>query len=73
MGAMEAPFVAEGNNVRGIVAMGLTVKPWLEYLTEIFERAHEAGIKLIVYPLGNPSGFDRGTRYNIDNDKGDVV
>ncbi|ASS48625.1 MAG: hypothetical protein CHH17_07725 [Candidatus Fluviicola riflensis] len=35
MGAMEAPFVAEGNNVRGIVAMGLTVKPWLEYLTEM--------------------------------------
>lgn len=35
MGAMEAPFVAEGKNVRGIIAMGLTVKSWLEYLTEM--------------------------------------
>lgn len=35
LGAMEAPFVAEGNNVRGVIAMGLTVKPWLEYLTEM--------------------------------------
>jgi uncharacterized protein len=35
MGAMEAPFIADGKNVRGIVAMGLTVKPWLEYLTEM--------------------------------------
>jgi uncharacterized protein len=35
MGAMQAPFVAQGNNVRGIIAMGLTVKPWLEYLTEM--------------------------------------
>lgn len=44
----------------------------LKYLSEIFDRAHEAGLKLIVYPLGNPSGFDRGTRYNSDNDKGDA-
>ena len=35
MGAMQAPFVAEGKNVRGIIAMGLTVRPWLEYLTEM--------------------------------------
>jgi len=35
LGAMEAPFVAEGNHVRGLIAMGLTVKPWLEYLTEM--------------------------------------
>ena len=35
LGAMEAPFVAEGNHVRGVIAMGLTVKPWLEYLTEM--------------------------------------
>jgi len=35
MGAMQAPFVAAGKNVRGIIAMGLTVKPWLEYLTEM--------------------------------------
>lgn len=44
----------------------------LKYLPEIIARAHDAGLKLIVYPLGNPSGFDRGTRYNIDNDKGDA-
>lgn len=35
MGGMEAPFVAEGKNVKGIIAMGITVKPWLEYLTEM--------------------------------------
>lgn len=35
MGGMEAPFVAAGKNVRGIIAMGITIKPWLEYLTEM--------------------------------------
>lgn len=44
----------------------------LKYLPEIIDKAHAAGLKLIVYPLGNPSGFDRGSRYNIDNDKGDA-
>lgn len=35
MGGMEAPFVADGKHVKGIIAMGITVKPWLEYLTEM--------------------------------------
>lgn len=35
MGGMEAPFIALNNNVRGIIIMGITMKPWLEYLTEM--------------------------------------
>lgn len=35
MGGMEAPFVALNNNVKGIIVMGITMKPWLEYLTEM--------------------------------------
>ncbi len=35
MGGMEAPFVAHNNNVKGIIVMGITMKPWLEYLTEM--------------------------------------
>ncbi|MCW5911013.1 MAG: alpha/beta hydrolase [Cyclobacteriaceae bacterium] len=35
MGGIEAPLVASGNSIRGIIAMGITVKPWLEYLTEM--------------------------------------
>lgn len=37
---------------------------------EIFNLAHEKGVKIILYPLGNPSGFYAGLRYNIDNDRG---
>ncbi|MDI1234144.1 MAG: alpha/beta fold hydrolase [bacterium] len=35
MGGMEAPYVAAGSNVKGIIVMGITMKPWLEYLTEM--------------------------------------
>lgn len=38
---------------------------------EIFNYAHNKGVKVVLYPLGNPSGFYAGLRYNIDNDKGD--
>lgn len=38
MGGMEAPFVAEGENVKGIIAMGITIKPWMEYLTEMLRN-----------------------------------
>ncbi len=41
------------------------------YGNEIFDAAHKAGIKVIMYPIGNPSGFSAGLRYNIDNDKGE--
>lgn len=44
----------------------------LNYIHEIIDYAHKKNIKLIIYPLGNPSGFENGLRYNIDNDKGDV-
>lgn len=37
---------------------------------EIFNYAHDNGVKVILYPLGNPSGFHAGLRYNIDNDVG---
>lgn len=37
---------------------------------EIFDYAHKQGVKVILYPLDNPSGFSAGTRYNIDNDPG---
>lgn len=35
MGGMEAPFICEGEKVKGIIVMGVTVKSWLEYLTEM--------------------------------------
>lgn len=35
MGGMEAPFVADGHQVKGIIAMGITIKNWCEYLTEM--------------------------------------
>jgi len=44
----------------------------LRYVDELFAKAHEKGIKVILYPLGNPSGFETGSRYNIDEDKGDA-
>lgn len=43
----------------------------LHDLNEIIDYAHERGIKLIVYPLGNPSGFEKGTSFNVDRDPGD--
>ncbi len=42
----------------------------LKYFNEIADYVHGLGLKLIIYPLGNPSGFEKGLRYNIDNDKG---
>lgn len=44
----------------------------LEYCNEWFTKAHNVGIKVILYPLGNPSGFETGSRYNIDSDKGEA-
>ncbi len=43
----------------------------LDHLDEIVDRAHRRELKVIIYPLGNPSGFENGLRYNIDGDKGD--
>lgn len=50
------------------IAGALTI---LNYFDELVDCAHRRGIKLIIYPLGNPSGFEKGIRYNADNDKGE--
>lgn len=36
----------------------------------IVQQAHARGVKLIIYPLRNPSGYERGLRYNADHDRG---
>ena len=42
------------------------------HLDKIVDLIHGNGFKVIIYPLRNPSGFEKGLRYNIDNDKGDA-
>jgi predicted deacylase len=39
----------------------------LNYINRIIDYTHKRNIKVIIYPLGNPSGFEIGTRYSIDN------
>jgi len=41
------------------------------HLNKIVDFLHNHGLKVIIYPLRNPSGFETGLRYNIDNDAGD--
>lgn len=43
----------------------------MEHAGEIFDYAHERGVKLIIFPLDNPSGFERGLHYNMENDLGE--
>jgi hypothetical protein len=50
------------------VAGALTV---LNHLDELADEAHRRGLRLVVYPLGNPSGFERGLRYNADHHVGE--
>lgn len=38
----------------------------LQYFNRMFDYAHKRGVKLIVYPLGNPAGFDARQRYNTN-------
>ncbi len=45
------------------VAGPLTI---IQYFDRIFDYAHKRGVKLIIYPLGNPAGFDARQRYNTD-------
>ena len=45
------------------VAGPLTI---IQYFNRIFDYAHKRGVKLIIYPLGNPAGFDARQRYNPD-------
>jgi len=39
----------------------------LNYINRIIDYAHKRNIKVIIYPLGNPSGFEIGARYSTDN------
>lgn len=48
-----------GDEIAGPIALATQLGP-------IFDRAGDAGIKLIIYPLANPSGFELGSRYNAD-------
>lgn len=41
------------------------------HLGEVLDHAHRRGVKVLCYPLGNPSGYDRGLRYNADHDTGE--
>ncbi|OGH76799.1 MAG: hypothetical protein A2469_00540 [Candidatus Magasanikbacteria bacterium RIFOXYC2_FULL_40_16] len=40
----------------------------LRHASQIIDYAHANGVKLIIYPIGNPSGYALGLRYNIDNE-----
>lgn len=40
----------------------------LNHCNEIFNYAHGRGTRLIIYPLGNPAGFDHRNRYSFDCD-----
>ncbi|MCF8051361.1 MAG: DUF2817 domain-containing protein [Desulfobacterales bacterium] len=42
----------------------------LRDFNRIFDYAHKRGVKLIVYPLGNPAGYDARQRYNTDPGEG---
>lgn len=42
----------------------------IRYFNRIFDYAHKRGVKLIIYPLGNPSGYDARQRYNTDEKTG---
>ena len=49
------------------VAGPLTI---IQYFNRIFDYTHKRGLKLIIYPLGNPAGFDARQRYNTDYREG---
>ena len=42
----------------------------LRNISKIFDLANLNNVKLIIFPLDNPSGFEFRTRYNIENDRG---
>jgi len=44
----------------------------MKHIDAIFEYAHTRGVKLIIFPLDNPSGFEGRTRYNAEGDRGDA-
>lgn len=40
----------------------------LRRINRIINAAHKVGVKVIIYPLINPSGFELGTHYNLYGD-----
>lgn len=42
----------------------------VHYFNRIFDYAHKRGVNLIIYPLGNPAGYDARQRYNTDDGEG---
>lgn len=52
-----------GNEIHGPMTL-------FHHLDQIFEWAHGMGVKLVVFPLDNPSGYEIGERYNADGDEG---
>ena len=44
----------------------------MKHIGKIFDYAHARGVKLIVFPLDNPSGFEGQARYNSEGDRGDA-
>jgi hypothetical protein len=42
-----------------------------KHVDKVVRYVHNNNLKLIIYPLRNPSGFEKGLRYNIDLDKGE--
>ncbi|MCB2149656.1 MAG: DUF2817 domain-containing protein [Deltaproteobacteria bacterium] len=45
----------------------------IRYFDRMFDYAHKRGVKLIVYPLGNPAGYDARQRYNTAEGEGTGV
>ncbi|HYE59844.1 MAG TPA: succinylglutamate desuccinylase/aspartoacylase family protein [Candidatus Kapabacteria bacterium] len=43
----------------------------MRHVAALFDYAHAHNVKLIIFPLDNPSGFEHNTRYNIEEGKGD--
>ncbi len=52
-----------GDEIAGPVAFA-------DHFDRIVDAVHAGGLKLIAYPLVNPSGFEAGVRYNVDHDPG---
>lgn len=68
IGPRDKVMVVRGTIHGDEIAGALTI---LSYLDELADYAHHRGVKLILYPLGNPSGFERGLRYNADHHVGE--
>jgi hypothetical protein len=68
IGPRDKVMVIRGTIHGDEIAGALTI---LNYLDALADYSHHRGVKLILYPLGNPSGFERGLRYNADHHVGE--